>query len=437
MLVKNKSKFEFRSDERGSTAIMFALILVPAVLLSAGSVDYGRVLSEQARLQGAADAASIAASKMIDASQAQRQSVALSVFNANTSTDQGDDAAVVTANVSGDSVTVSATKKVRTPFLSLANISSIDAAASATAHGTTVGDLSTAQKACLLALDPASADGIHIQGSNQIKYTDCWAHTNSTLATAINGNSSSSSAVGLGHCAVGNWSDPHSSYSPKPKAGCAAVADPYANVSAYSANSYEAKFTLPTKAATCKANNLNLKKGTFALDPGRYCGGMTIMAGATVTLKPGVYYLDNGILDVKSGASLTGDDVLFYLQGTNSRFEIIGGGNVSLTGRQAGSTYEGFVLIAHPDANPMGESNIQGGGTFKLEGMLYAPKQRIEVSGNGDVNGGAVNFFGMVAKDFYFRGNGVFNLKKHGGGSLPDIMPMITPVQTRTTVLTN
>jgi hypothetical protein len=84
----------------------------------------------------------------------------------------------------------------------------------------------------------------------------------------------------------------------------------------------------------------------------------------------------------------------------------------------------------------MGESNIQGGGTFKMQGVIYMPKQRIEVSGNGDVNNANINVFGMVAKDFYFRGNGVFNAKRHTGyGNVPDIMPEMPVHIIRKTVL--
>ena len=61
----------------------------------------------------------------------------------------------------------------------------------------------------------------------------------------------------------------------------------------------------------------------------------------------------------------------------------------------------------------------------------------IEVSGNGDVNGNT-GFFAMVAKDFYFRGNGIFNLKRHTGATtVPDIMPMMPTETQRESYMTN
>ena len=48
------------SDERGATAVVFALILIPVLGFSALAVDIGSLYAERARLQVAADAAAIA-----------------------------------------------------------------------------------------------------------------------------------------------------------------------------------------------------------------------------------------------------------------------------------------------------------------------------------------------------------------------------------------
>ena len=48
------------SDERGATAVVFALLLVPVLGFAAIAVDVGSLYAERARLQVAADAAAIA-----------------------------------------------------------------------------------------------------------------------------------------------------------------------------------------------------------------------------------------------------------------------------------------------------------------------------------------------------------------------------------------
>ena len=423
-------------DERGSAGMMFTLSLVPSLMVVGGAVDYGKALAEKARLQAAADAATVAGASPVGIDASERHSIALKVFTAN----------VRSANLnpsisaSSNEVSVDVSTSVKTPFLAFANIPSLTTVAYSKAYGNdTVVSSNNAGKLCLLALDPSSDDGIHLQGDNHVNYLNCWSHTNSTKPTAINANGNNAKANGAGHCAVGGYTQTHDTFSPTPKTGCLNVPDPFADVGAYEVSAYSPKFTPPTKVYTCKANNLNLKKGTFTLDPGRYCGGINIQAHATVTFNEGIYYIDNGVLNVQSGSSVTGDNVVFYLEGAASKMTVIGGGTVDLKGRHKNHSYAGFLAIAHPNANPMGESNIQGGGTFKMQGVVYMPKQRIEVSGNGDVNNASITVFGMVAKDFYFRGNGVFNAPKHNGANantdVPDIMPTLPEAQIRKTVL--
>jgi hypothetical protein len=221
--------------------------------------------------------------------------------------------------------------------------------------------------------------------------------------------------------------------------GCPAVADPYATVGAYSGGTYTPTFTPPTKATTCTQLNYSIKKATVTLSPGRYCGGMNLQAQANVTLQPGIYYIDNGALNVQAGASLSGSNVLIYLEGASASATLIGGGTVNLSGRTVGNSYAGFLMIAAP--NVTANTTIQGGGVFKMEGTVYVPKSRIELGGNGDINNPGVAVAGMVAKDFYLRGNGTFNYKRRTGaaatsGQVPDIMPF-KPVLTTTTVTTS
>jgi Flp pilus assembly protein TadG len=428
----NKKVASFRRDERGSTALLFAMALVPATLLSGGSIDYGRVLAERAKLQAASDAASAAAAGLMDVTSAERSDMATKVFKANLGNSNLEPEVVV----DGDSVKVSISRKIKTPFLQLAAIPEMDAYATSTAFGIDQVTNTPGGKVCLLALDPNSDDGIHIQGSNRINYENCWAHTNSSKATAINGNGNAL-ANGAGNCAVGSWVAGENHYTPTPKPNCLAATDPFATVGAYEASgTYTPTFTPPAKENNCKASNLNLKKGTFTLDPGRYCGGIEMQAGAVVTFNPGVYYIDNGNLKVQSGSSAMGQNVVFYLEGASSKFELLGGGTIDLAARTTGSSYAGFLLIMHPNANHMGTSTIQGGGVMKLQGMMYAPTQRIEVSGNGDVNtSDGIKVFSMAAKDFYFRGNGIFNLKKHADGDIPDLMQSMPVRSSRKTVI--
>ena len=431
MLNLRKARTTLRRDERGNTGIVFAFALVPVILLVGGAIDVGNVYTHQQRLQAAGDAAVLAANTMGEATEDQRTTIALKSFQANVTDTPALANLVPEITASGTTVSLKATTQIPTPFLSMMQLSSMTIHTNTRADAEVIDTSTTPGKICMLALDPNHSDGIHIQGTNQIRYPNCWAHTNSTMGTAINAaGNSGATAVGKGHCAVGGASVT-TQYSPAVKTGCQHVPDPFAAVSAYHASqAYQANFALPSATGTCIGNNMNLKKGTFTLSPGRYCGGLELQAHAKVTLNPGVYIIDSGRLLVQSGSWIQGNNVVFYFTGPNARLELIGGGVINLQGRHSGSSYAGFLFIAHANANTNGKSNIQGGGIMNIEGMLYMPRQTIEVSGNGHVNANA-KYFGMIAKNFYFRGNGEFHMNVHGSSSVvPDVMPTM-PVEKR------
>ncbi len=437
-------------DDGGNVGIQFGMMLVPMVMLIGGSIDIGRAMHAHSELQSAVDAGALAAASSTTQSAQQRMAMAGDMIQNNIGN--------VIKNVKhevamGDAkVTVSATGNVSTNFLGIVGVDQLAIEARAVAKSSfDPSDSSTdLGKVCILALDPNSTNGLQLQGTGDLLHPNCWAYTNSSRPEAIYQNSNTASAVGEGHCAVGGFGKAGQGtdvlYSPAPKTACAVVPDPYATVGAYSGGTYTPTFTPPTKPNTCVASNLNLKKGTYTLEPGRYCGGFVIMAQATVRLLPGVYYIDNGAFDVRSGASLTiapgpyttangytaaqvskvnGTGVMFYLDGQYAKATIQGGGTINLQGRGAGSSYPGFLVIAKPDTYLDKVSLIQGGGTFQMEGVVYTPTQAIEVGGNGNVNVDGT-YMGIVAKDCYFKGNGQFKLSKHlGSSSLPDIMPSV------------
>ena len=438
MSSHSKKVRTFSKDERGNVAIIFGLTVLPAVLMIGGGIDFSAAFRQKQQLQAAADAAVLAAVGMpYGTSNSARQSMANNVFSANTS----GMSVTPTTQASGNNVTLSVSKAVPTAFLGLVHVPTITVSGSArgnvvytnTNQSSSTTTTTSNGKACILALDPSATIGIQAQGTPTVNYIGCKAHTNSTSATAISG-SGSGAVVGAGHRAVGSIST--SVFSPTPTGGAAAVADPFATVGAYAAAPavYTPTFTPPTvnSSVPCKHTSLNLKQGAFTLDPGRYCGGMTFMAGATVTLNPGVYIIDNGIFNVQSSASVTGSNVLFYYHGAAARMQVIGGGTVNLRGRKNGNSYAGFLMIQHPDAWRGLDSNIQGGGSFTVEGMLYFPTQRLLVTGNGDASqNNNSKFFSMVAKSFRFQGNGVFNLKNYDAASnMPDLLPDLTVTTT-------
>ncbi|HMN71333.1 MAG TPA: pilus assembly protein TadG-related protein [Rhodoblastus sp.] len=122
----------FASDRRGSLSIAFALTGLAATMLVGASIDYSRSIGLQQKLQTAVDAAMLAA---VQASAANRTTVATQVLNANLANSGITAAWTTTPTVQNDgSLTGSASGSIPTVFMSIARINSMNASASSTAE---------------------------------------------------------------------------------------------------------------------------------------------------------------------------------------------------------------------------------------------------------------------------------------------------------------
>jgi Flp pilus assembly protein TadG len=112
-----------------------------------------------------------------------------------------------------------------------------------------------------------------------------------------------------------------------------------------------------------------------------YSGGLTIGSNNdTVTLNPGIYVINGGTVEFKSGANnksnLGGNGVFFYL--TNGASLVIdNGANVNLVAPTSG-TYAGTLIFQDPsDTNAM---TIAGGSTVNVSGIIYAPTSNVALN---------------------------------------------------------
>ena len=267
--------------------------------------------------------------------------------------------------------------------------------------------------ACILALNTTTNDGLHLQGINKATAHNCWTWVNSNSPSAINAVGAAV-ATAQGFCTVGGAVGGDHFY-PSPYSGCEAMEDPFA-----------AKFASTYPDGNCSASDLELKNGTHTLSPGIYCGGIRVRVGANVTMSPGTYLIKNGELSIDSQASLTGRGVSIIFRGSDTRLAIKSGANFVVTAPTSG-TYAGFALVDRrlSSMSTIRETVVQGGGRIKIEGILYAPQWRVNISGNGEINQDS-QFFAMVADHFYMEGNGKLHVKSNNVAvNMPDLMPKI------------
>lgn len=86
-IVADKIK-TFRRDDRGATAILFALIFVPVLCMALTAIDYGRAYYARNKLQAAADSAVSAGVKMLGMPHEAVGETVLAFLKANTRQDR-------------------------------------------------------------------------------------------------------------------------------------------------------------------------------------------------------------------------------------------------------------------------------------------------------------------------------------------------------------
>ena len=399
-----------RDDECGTVAVIFGLTSLISVAFVGLSLDYGRALHAKNRLQTAVDHSAIAGASLPATANANRISMAQRYFGQNL---KGSPLEGVTPTIAASNagVTVTASYPYPTVLMRLMRVETLNLRARTIARS----QVHNGGVACLIALNPTTDNGLHLQGINKFSSENCWAWVNSTNAQSINAVGASTGRA-QGFCTAGGVLGVEH-FLPAPYTGCDPIADPFADKA------------VPLPQA-CKETNLTLKSGTYTLDPGTYCGGIVLKPQAHVTFKPGLYIIKDGMFEIQAQSTAVGTGVVFVFNGLDAEFIVRGGGNAIFKAPAEGAAdvfgLQGFVLFQDRLSTTTGRSTvIQGGGTVTLEGVLYMPTWRVDVGGNGDMNQ-LSQYFAMVADSFYMEGNGKLYVHADpAAAGLPSLMPKI------------
>lgn len=143
---------------------------------------------------------------------------------------------------------------------------------------------------------------------------------------------------------------------------------------------------VPTSPSTCTASNFEAPPNrTTSIVPGRYCNGLTLKG--TVNMAPGVYIVDRGSFYVASNAVVTGEGVTIVLTGSDSSniavTTIAGGATLVLRAPTAFEDpyWKNVLFFQDPRATSQ-LSEIAGGSSLDLEGIIYMPAGNVRFAGN-------------------------------------------------------
>jgi len=398
----------FQHDESGGYLLIGAIVMPVLVGMVGLGTEAGLWYARHHQMQSAADSAAVTAATDYYLNQSsgtltvQAQSIAASYGFVS-----GTNGVSVTVNhppLSGSYTSDQRAVEVIINEPQQRLFSSIYASTTVPIQARSVA-LGSGGKGCVIALDPTASGAVTTQGTANVALNGCSLYDNSGSTTAMTvGGSSTVSADSVN--IVGGISNTTGITTQSGVAtGQSPIGDPYANAS------YPG-FT------GCDQSNFTAKNAV-TINPGVYCGGMKLNAGANVTLNAGIYYLDQGSLTVNGGATLTGTGVtLVFTSSSGHNYasaQINGGAVINLVAPSTGPT-AGIVLFGDRNMTVGTSFKLNGGSTQVFGGAVYLPRGVVEFAGGAASTNGCLQ---MVADTITFTGNANFSINCKGYGTKP------------------
>lgn len=308
MLKRLKTLAAWGANAHGGIVISFAMLL-PVVLGIIGlASDYAMMTKVRQDLQQAADAAAIAGAREIPLAMSNVKQVASAVRSFAAYRLMEDSAATDAKLASGhlalnvevvdhfSAVKVTITETWTPFFLHFINAGVTPIIV--TSQARYVGR----NNVCVLGLASGNA-AVYLDKNARLSGNNCGVFSNSSDASGLHVDSGAVLRAQIICSAGGASVSSSATVVPAPITDCPAVQDPLAKRAAPSIGS-------------CDHNGLVLDSVTKTIDPGVYCGGLTIKGTAKVTLNPGIYVIKDGGLTVTGTATITGTSVGFFITGT-------------------------------------------------------------------------------------------------------------------------
>lgn len=256
---------------------------------------------------------------------------------------------------------------------------------------------------CVLALETSANEPLYANNGGQLLIAGCGVGSNSSSNRAIrasgNGRITAASLTTVGNyytsgggtITISGSIDIHASATP----------DPYLDR------------VVPTPS-TCRTVPPMPFNGE--LPQGTYCAGINITNGSHVTLN-GLYILRTGDFVVQGGSTLSGTASI-VLTGTGSGTNtgvvtITGGAVINLTALATGPT-AGMIFFQDRRARTTGTNNFYGGTTSTLTGALYFPRQTVNFSNGGSTTAACTE---IIARRILIGGGSTVNINCGGGGT--------------------
>ena len=430
---------ELWSDRRGVSAVVIALGLAALLGFAGLAIDVSLWYADKRAEQGAADSAAYSAAFTYNADGASGSASTFAIATAKAVAAQygfvgGTNGVTVTVNnppLSGTHRTSAAFEviiaKTESAMLSVLQHGSQVVAARAVGAVVTTGG---GGAACVLQTANTSFGEIYMTNGVTMSLNSCGVAANGTSSSAVTviGGSSLTGATAqiVGNITTNNGGTV--TISGSKTTGAAVTANPYASRTIAAA---EAGYTIGCSAGASTPTSYNGGGQTYTINPGVFCGGLSVSNGVTVTMNPGIYIIYGGVFSLQSGTVRAGSGVTIVLTGTGSNYavaNIANGMNLTLNAPTSGAT-AGLAIFADPAAPSMTStltnasscgtvasecSSFAGGVSMNINGAVDAPAQGVQWS-NGSNNSTACTQ--LVAYQITFTGGSKFTNNCSGSGT--------------------
>jgi hypothetical protein len=225
--------------------------------------------------------------------------------------------------------------------------------------------------ACVLGLSELTPPGVQLWSNASLVAEGCDVYSNTSLPLGLVVQDNATLKADLICVSGGYVALSPGAVKPKPLTDCPKFDDPLASRQA-------------PKVGGCDHLAMIIINQNKTLNPGVYCGGLTILGNSKVKLNPGVYIINNGLLKVSGTASMTGENVGFYLSGLLTLMFFDSGTTIDLTAPKDGPL-AGILFFEDRKALPLRIHRIGSNNARNLVGTIYLPLGILLVDANAPV----------------------------------------------------
>jgi Flp pilus assembly protein TadG len=194
--------------------------------------------------------------------------------------------------------------------------------------------------------------------------------SNDSAALKLAGSASLIADSGSSINIVGGYTaDANSTITPVPTTGVATFRDPLADVP-------------PPNYTGCGSTGVSLgNNDKVTIDPGVYCGPVTVTGHAVLTMNPGLYVISSGGLSVGGQATVNGSGVTMYFPTNTASFA--GGATTNLTAPSSGP-WQGVLF--YQDRSDTTSASLTGGSGQSMSGIMYFPAAHMAYTAGSSTN---------------------------------------------------